>query len=79
MSATRNLGIAHSKGEFIAFLDADDIWLPHKLERQVAAFHNCPQAGMVVNPTKYWYGWTGKAVDRSRDCLRDRRSPEFLL
>ena len=70
MSATRNLGIANAKGEFIAFLDADDIWLPHKLERQVAVFHNCPKAGMVVNSTKYWYSWTGNAVDQKRDCLR---------
>ncbi len=70
MSATRNLGIANSRGEFIAFLDADDVWLPHKLERQVAAFEHCPQAGMVANPTKYWYSWTGNAVDQTRDCLR---------
>jgi glycosyltransferase involved in cell wall biosynthesis len=70
MSATRNLGIANSKGEFIAFLDADDIWLPQKLEIQVAAFNTCPKAGMVVNSTKYWYSWTGNAVDQTRDYLR---------
>lgn len=70
MSATRNLGIAHSQGEFIAFLDADDIWLPEKLERQVAAFNSCPQAGMVANPTKYWYSWTGNA-EQQRDSLRE--------
>ncbi len=70
MSATRNLGIAHSKGEFIAFLDADDIWLPHKLERQIAAFNTCPQAGMIANPTKYWYSWAGNSSDGKRDRLR---------
>lgn len=32
----RNLGIAASTGEFIAFCDADDIWAPHKLETQLA-------------------------------------------
>jgi glycosyltransferase involved in cell wall biosynthesis len=37
VSAARNLGVEQAKGEWIAFLDDDDVWLPAKLERQVEA------------------------------------------
>jgi glycosyltransferase involved in cell wall biosynthesis len=38
VGAARNIGAAKSKGKFIAFLDADDIWIPTKIERQLAGF-----------------------------------------
>lgn len=47
VAAARNRGVAESSGEFIAFLDADDVWLPTKLERQVARFQNEPNLGLV--------------------------------
>jgi len=41
VSHARNIGIAHSSAEFIAFLDCDDLWAPDKLEQQLAvARHN---------------------------------------
>ncbi len=40
--SARNLGIAHSGGEYVAFLDGDDLWLPRKLEVQWAAFEKEP-------------------------------------
>lgn len=46
-SVARNLGIAHSSGDYICFLDSDDAFLPTKLEESVTAFQDNPQAGVV--------------------------------
>ncbi len=67
MSASRNLGIHHAKGHYIAFLDADDVWLPHKLERQLKIMDEQPEAAMVFGPAKFWYSWTGHDEDAKRD------------
>ena len=47
VSAARNKGTAASKGELIAFLDADDVWLPEKIEKQVRVFHAENEIGLV--------------------------------
>lgn len=59
MSSTRNLGIQHARGEFIAFLDADDIWLPSKLAEHVALLDKHQDVGMVCGATVYWHSWSG--------------------
>lgn len=52
VAAARNAGIALSSGEFIAFLDADDIWLPEKLQLQVEYFHSHPECALVYTDMK---------------------------
>jgi glycosyltransferase involved in cell wall biosynthesis len=47
ISASRNRGITLTEGEFIAFLDDDDIWMPSKLEKQVEILRKNPSIGAV--------------------------------
>ncbi|HKP11989.1 MAG TPA: glycosyltransferase, partial [Blastocatellia bacterium] len=56
-------------GEFIAFLDADDVWLPEKLAEQVAILAAHPQAAMLYGRTQKWFGWTGDPEDMKKDAL----------
>jgi glycosyltransferase involved in cell wall biosynthesis len=67
MSASRNLGIRQARGVYIAFLDADDVWLPHKLEQQVEILDSRPDAAMIYGLSQWWYSWTGIVEDQERD------------
>lgn len=61
LPAARNVGIQASTGEYIAFLDDDDLWLPHRLKVQVPVLQNSPDIGVV-------YG-QGLAVNAAGDVV----------
>lgn len=77
--ASRNLGMRGAAGELFAFLDCDDVWLPQKLEQQVAILNLHPQAGMVFGASQYWRSWTGQEEALTADSIPDLGVPENTL
>lgn len=65
-SPSRNLGLAQSRGELIAFLDSDDYWLPGKLQKQVELLNQIPEAAVLCEATNYWSSW---ADTKKRDII----------
>jgi glycosyltransferase involved in cell wall biosynthesis len=62
VSASRNRGLEQASGEFISFLDADDLWTPDKLEAQLKALQDNPKAAVAYS----WTDW----IDESGQFLR---------
>jgi glycosyltransferase involved in cell wall biosynthesis len=60
--AARNRGVRESSGELIAFLDADDIWEPAKLEKQAAKFETDPTIGLVHCGMREFDSKTGETL-----------------
>lgn len=59
LPVARNRGIRRCRGEFITFIDADDLWKPDKLELQLAALEKNPEAGVA-------YSWTAFIDENSK-------------
>lgn len=69
VAISRNRGIEKAKGEYVAFLDADDLWVPEKLTEQYQALQESPAASVA-------YSWTNY-IDDSGDFLRPGMRPSF--
>jgi glycosyltransferase involved in cell wall biosynthesis len=53
-ATARNLGMREARGEYVAFLDSDDVWLPGKLKAQIGYLDAHPQLGLVCGGFSFW-------------------------
>lgn len=72
--ATRNRGVAEARGEYLAFLDSDDIALPQRLARQVAFMDKHPEYAA----TGAWIEWIDTCGTRSGRIKRRSLSPDLI-
>lgn len=83
LGAARNKAIAQVQGDFVAFLDCDDIWLPCKLEKQIPLFHN-NNVNLVYSDVINFNlaGVEKRLYDRRKfyigDCFRELLADYFL-
>lgn len=77
-SATRNAGLRAARGGIVALLDGDDVWMPTKLEEQVAILESRPDADVVYGPGEYWYSWAD-ATRASEDRVQGGGLPTNTL
>ncbi len=84
LGTVRNVGLAHALGEYVAFLDSDDVWLPGKLARQVDVLDRDPEIGLVCTNARVrdenggYRGESGHLYLRSDQGASGRVLPQLL-
>ncbi len=73
--AVRNRCVEEASGEYLAFLDSDDLWLPRKLEKQIALFLEEPELQLVH--TREEWNRSGKIISQSK--LRHKRGGDVFM
>ena len=65
--ASRNLGLAHAHGDYITFLDADDLFLPERLTQHVELLERRSDVDAVRGQVLFWRSWRGPGANDAED------------
>jgi hypothetical protein len=57
MAASRKHGMRAARGRYLAFLDADDVFMPERLQSHVSVIERMPAPGVVIGHELYWRSW----------------------
>lgn len=74
-SASRRVGFEKAKGDFITFLDSDDIYFPNSIENEINCFFENPEAEVVCGLIECWYSWSKDATYFENDFVIDPLLP----
>jgi len=77
-TVAKNRGLAEAKGDFIGFVDADNLWKPNKLERQLPLFNKSEKIGVVYSDAEYIDG-DGNVLPRLKRSYHEGTIKEELL
>lgn len=78
-AAARNLGLRAAQGEFVAFLDGDDLWHPEKLARQMARFQARPNLELCLTHVRnFWIPELHEEAARFRKHRRAEALPGYI-
>lgn len=76
---SRNVALRQAQGEYVALLDADDVWLPDKLKRQVEVLEAHPEAGMLAGASIFWHSWNKRPGSMEEDEIVPVGAPQDTL